>query len=182
MHRSSAYLLALLAGVSGVLAGCGHRVSYYRSPPVDGVRFHARALVDGARRDTLRVNVTAVNHTRHERRMEFGCPVAARLTAAGGSRAWDYAALEEQRRRTVRRDPVTGAPILYLGCAGALGVETLAPGDSSNRRFWLSVPVRDILGDSLQPGRYRVTARIGVNQRLFDHIDAGEVELLAPPT
>ena len=184
MSRTTIWLLTLIVAIPAALAGCGRRVSYYRSPPIDGVRFHARAALAGPASDTLRVHITAINGAPEERTLEFSCGASsARLItrAPGRSRMWDYSALERHRQQAVRRDSVTGTPIIYIGCVGGLHALTLAPGDSA-APFGLIVPVRDVLGDSLPPGRYGVTARVSVGGRLVDHLEANDVELAAPPT
>jgi hypothetical protein len=45
----------------------------------------------------------------------------------------------------------------------------------------VKVPVRDVLGDSLPPGQYRVEARLTGNAWKAGWLPAGEVPLRLPP-
>jgi hypothetical protein len=64
-------------------------------------------------------------------------------------------------------------------CPAYLESWRLAPGDSlSTRDLERIVKVRDVLGDSLPPGRYRVIAFVGFNStQSSGDLAAGEVEL-----
>lgn len=59
-------------------------------------------------------------------------------------------------------------------CGGVVGVR-VPPGASSH--YDRRIPVGDILGDSLPPGRYKITARIYLNDQEVKGLSAGEVEL-----
>jgi hypothetical protein len=61
------------------------------------------------------------------------------------------------------------------GCTLSLPVRTFPPGDSETSV--LKVSVREILGDSLPSGRYKVTARLISNGGDGRELDAGEVVL-----
>jgi hypothetical protein len=60
-----------------------------------------------------------------------------------------------------------------------LPVMSFPPGTSYT--YLLNVPVREVLGDSLHAGRYRVTARLYINDKFVPDLQAGDVELVAPP-
>jgi hypothetical protein len=166
-----------IALISSCGLGCRHQTYSPPRPTIDAVEFSAQSNLVGQAADTLLVRVSAINGSRSTRILEFGCgaTVARLSTAEPRPRTWDYETFERRRQQTVGFDPRTGAPIVDLGCI-SYGSLTLAPGDSV-RPFWLRVLVRDVLGDSLPPGRYRVTARIAVNGRLVGNLKAGEVDL-----
>ena len=48
--------------------------------------------------------------------------------------------------------------------------------------FSLSVPVREILGDSLSGGRYQIKASLDINGRRVRDLAAGGVDLTPPDT
>jgi hypothetical protein len=99
------------------------------------------------------------------------CSMNLRVSTLGPppTRVWDYVASE--RALTPKRI-----------CLMYLVSRDLSPGDSvSPREYMRRIPVRRILGDSLPPGRYRVTASVGTNGRSSDDIDVGDIELYPPP-
>lgn len=158
------------------IAGC-HRA--YRGPDwmsTAGYRYRAGAAVVGPERDTLRVAVVVVNESNQQRELPFShCPpyanaVKARVVAGG--RNWNSEVYEE-RQHGVFRDS-TGKPIPEF-CGGSLIVMTFPPGGSYTSV--LKVPLREILGDSLPSGRYRVTARLVGSGGDGRKLDAGEVVL-----
>jgi hypothetical protein len=78
---------------------------------------------------------------------------------------WDY------RRWRVARDP-------NAACLSYLMVWHLPPGRSiSSRELEVTVLVRDVLGDSLPAGRYRISAGVGYNSQASGGVLAGEVDL-----
>ena len=177
MHRSWLTLLAFLSPLSFI--GC-HRVSY--TPELlrtDGLRYRAGSAVVGAALDTPRVAVVAVNDSHQPRAKVVSSPCAPfnRVAASvrESAREWD-SEIWERRKQPVYRD-ASGGPILS-GCS--LIVETILPGES--KTYVLAVPVREVLGDSLPRGRYRVTARVRINGELVRGLDAGDVELSPPQT
>jgi hypothetical protein len=161
---------------AALLSGC-HR-DYRGYPPLntDGYRYSAGAAVVGPEQDTLRVAVVVVNESNQHRMLPLShCPVwasvvQARVTASG--RNWN-SEVYEQRQHVVPRDS-TGKPRLE-GCVASLLVRTFPPGDTETSV--LKVPVRQILGDSLPSGRYRVTARLMGSGGDGRKLDAGDVFL-----
>jgi hypothetical protein len=174
-----AHLLRLTLSLfvaAALLSGC-HR-DYRGYPPLstDGYRYRAGAAVVGPEQDTLRVVVVVVNLSNQRRMLPLShCPmwanvVQARVTASG--RSWN-SAIYEQRQHVVPRDS-TGKPMLEA-CAAILVARTFPPGYTETSV--LKVPVRQILGDSLPSGRYRVTARLMGSGGDGRKLDAGDVFL-----
>ncbi len=129
---------------------------------VEGLSYHAETqLTDTAPRQ-LRTEVTVTNTSNRRVRIEYGhCALsirAYRTPERSGKPAWD-------ERRLGRPCP------LYL--AG----NTLRPGESiSPSQFRSSIPVPEILGDSLPEGRYYFSANLELNGQMAA-IPAGEGEL-----
>ena len=161
--RSTLALLPLLSFTA--TAGC-HRG--YSGPVVESVRFAARAEVITPGDSLLRVRVIARNTGRAVTwSLELGhCSLNFRVAMLSQAtpHEWDYA-----RWRTAVN------PL----CPAYLESWRLAPGDSlSTRDLERIVKVRDVLGDSLPPGRYRVIAFVGFNSsQTSGDLAAGEVEL-----
>lgn len=63
-------------------------------------------------------------------------------------------------------------------CSADLRIAVLSPG--AFYTFALDVPVREVLGDSLPAGRYRVTAALAINGDRIPGLEAGRIELAAP--
>ncbi len=174
-------LSCCLAGL--VALGCGRR-EYHRPEPVDGVRFFAASSLDPRSDGTLLVRVSAHNRSRRPRRIDAGgsCAdgVVVRAIPIGSSTAtWDSGAWRRAQaaRLAARRDTTPdGRPIQYGTCLLDQLVIELAPGDSAHVAS-LAVPVREVLGDSLPPGRYRIRARLTGNGWQAGELGAGEVEL-----
>ena len=168
LTRASRYLVFLLP----LVLGCRHRVvRESRHLPMDGVHFVAQARVLTPGDSLLEVRVRAVNAGGAIRTLEFGnCSINVGVSSVGAepARKWEYVVWASSRRPRVE-------------CLDYLGVRDLAPGDSvSPADFRRHLAVRAILGDSLPPGRYRITARVTANGRTSEHLDVGEVELRPP--
>ena len=161
-------------------------VTYYRSPPVTGLRFFASSARSGSRSDTLYVTVSGRNASRAVREIELTtCSVQVHVRAIAVNpslNTWDSVAWWNDsiaRVAALRKMTPDGHPILRPVCTLALGLRTFAPGDSgfvSDGAF----PVRAILGDSLPPGRYRIQAQLKGSGQKAGYVSAGEVELRTP--
>lgn len=150
-----------------LVTGCWHRTAReVPHPPIDGVQFVARAKIPPGD-SLLEVRVRAVNTGRAIRTLEFGnCSMNVGVSSVGVTpeHKWEYVVWAKSR-----------------SCLQYLATRDLAPGDSvSPSDFTRRVPIRAILGDSLPPGRYRITARVQANGRSSDHIEVGEIELGSP--
>jgi hypothetical protein len=165
LTRASRCLVILLP----LVLGCRHRVvRESRHLPMDGVHFVAQARLLTPGDSLLEVRVRAVNTGGAIRTLEFGsCAMNVGLSSVGSApaRKWEYVVWANSRRPR-------------LECLDYQAIRDLAPGDSvSPADFRRHLPVRAILGDSLPPGRYRITARVTANGRSSEHLDVGEIEL-----
>jgi len=172
MLRSTERLQLLAFGLALVTASCGRRARDHRAPfPTDGLRFFAAARLTGGA-DSVLVSVTARNDAGVRRVLQSGIcgdPLVLRVYREPVPRrrplapAWDSALW---RRAT---DPPNQV------CLPVAVLKVLAPGDST-AVAGLAFPVRALLGDSLPAARYRLTAQF------HGELEAGTIELRAPPT
>jgi len=165
--------IAAWSSAAVLIAGCHGRRTYYQGPSIDGFRFGAHASIVGPRGDTLRVTATAENASNNQLQEEHGtCYGLNRLAlvAQGDSKTWDSRTWE-LRQQPIYRD-ATGR-VMAPVCVGGLLNTTVPPGGLLS--YELRVPIGQILGDSLVPGRYRITARIAINGREIKNLRAGEV-------
>jgi Carboxypeptidase regulatory-like domain len=172
-------LKPILILVAVLLTGCHSRRTYYERPSIEGFRFGAHASLVGGRGDTLKVSATAENISKYPLREERGsCSRVHELAfvADDGSKNWDSKAWEVSRL-PVYHD-ATGRVIPWF-CADVLFVRTVPMNGLVS--YEVRVPVSEILGDSLSPRKYRITARLPFNGREIKNLRAGDVEL-RPPT
>ena len=176
MHRR---WLSLSLTFGAPLAGCHHprrtTPEFFRT---DGFRYEAASAVVGRVSDTLRVAVIVLNQSRDPRLMPVSsiCAPFNRIRAKvkGNGKEWDSEVWRPAKQPETH--DTSGRPIIY-GCSmQAFG---LPPGKS--KTFVLLVPVKDVLGDSLPEGRYRVTASVRVTGTEVRGLSAGEVKLSPPP-
>lgn len=171
-------ILCVLASVVA-LCGCHPRRRFESHRSIEGFRFGAYAVVVGPRADTLRVSGTAENVSNHALEDMFGsCYWLNRLSvrAQSHSQSWD------SRKWEIAKLPVyrdASGRVIEPACAPVAFVTLLSPGGLV--RYELRAPVREILGDSLRAGDYRITARIVINGQETGDIFAGHVRLV-PPT
>lgn len=155
------------------LLGC-----HYRPSPADletpGLRVRAETHLVGKARDTLQVWMTGENISREPRSFGYStCPNATtrisstHFTNGKPTHVWDYATM--MHPELAKEDQIAM-------CSGGLST-ALMPGQSATFTV-LSVPVAKILGDSLPPGRYRVTAFPVIY--FLTGLCAGEVDLRVP--
>jgi hypothetical protein len=175
--RAPLLRLTLIACMTpAFLSGCHRAYRGDSSLSSEGYRYRAGAAVIGAEQNTLRVAVVVVNESKQQRLLPLShCPVwenplQARVTAGG--RNWNSEVFE-QKQHLVPRDS-TGKPMMEA-CVASLLVMTFPPG--ALQTSVLKVPVREILGDSLPSGHYRVTARLMGNGGDGRKLDAGDVFL-----
>jgi hypothetical protein len=171
------YAVRIAASVITLIAiiGC-HRRTYYTPPPIDGLRFDARAIVAA---DTLVVSARAANTAQKYVAIEFdncGGPSDLSVQLTQRARQWDSRVWETHRLKAAAD---SSRQILQV-CAGSPIEIQMKPG--SVMPYILRIPIRRILGDSLSGGRYRVTATLVINARVVKGLNAGEVELPPPNT
>jgi hypothetical protein len=176
------FLIGLLLGVGVLVGGCHNRRTYYQAPSIDGFRFGAHATIAGRSADTLRVSATAENVSDHQLREERGsCYMLNRLAivAQAHTKTWDSKTWEISQLRQPPFYYDSATHQLLVACAG-VGFERIVP-PGGLVTYELRIPIKRILGDSLAPGKYRISARIAINGRETGVLPAGEVELRVPP-
>jgi hypothetical protein len=181
VRHFSNFLACAVASIS--IGGCHHVAPVPEPLRFEDVRSAARSAIVGVNRDTLRVDVTVLNTATTPRALGTwacgGNPLAIKVQR--GSKIWESAAWERERPQPpVVRDS-TGRVIEMVFVCSAMSVRQLRPGRSV-LAYSSSTPMRDILGDSLPPGRYQIRAFFSLDRRSITGIPAGEVELRAPPT
>ena len=167
----TACLVALLALVT---ASCGRKVTYYKPPPVDGLRLFAISRITGGARDSLYVRVSARNDAKEQRRLESGVcgdPLTIRVYRGAASRRstpiWDS---DRWRRAT---DPPNQV------CISVAIVRILHAGTSDDVAAF-AIPVRAVLGDTVPGGRYRLTAVLNSSGAQAGEVPAGTIDLRVP--
>ncbi|HEX7049009.1 MAG TPA: BsuPI-related putative proteinase inhibitor [Longimicrobiales bacterium] len=130
-----------------------------RALSVDGISYSAETRVQETFPVTLRTEATLTNTTNERRTVNLpgGCPVTLRAyrdANRSAPPAWDQA-----------KD---------LICTMQLAIVELDPGES--RRFSTSVSAAEILGDSLPPGDYHLTAVLRPDNRVVE-VPAGSATL-----
>jgi hypothetical protein len=155
---------------------CHKRMTYYEGPSIKGFRFEAHATVVSP--DTLRVTATATNvsQTALQEEHASGCemlnPLSVVLTS--GAKKWD------SQKWEISRIPAYKSSEIQRVCAGGVLSTSIPPGATVN--YAVSVPFREILGDSLTNGEYDVRAKITINGREINNLKAGRVTISRPAT
>lgn len=176
------YQSALLA-ILLLLIGCRNHRGYEVSEwlRLDRVRFSAQSALVGASADTLLVTVAAANESSHDRTMMIsGCPPSpVAVSARRANKTWDS---DDWKKSKVPVQYDSAGHVLLLPPGGCSLVATAQVPPGVSMSYDLRMAVRDILGDSLQSGRYKITARLYINMQAVKDLHAGEIELRAPPT
>jgi hypothetical protein len=155
-----------------VLAAC-RRSAAPSAFPSDGVRNLAHASLTGPAGESLRVQITAMNHARAARMVHLNhCGMSVVVVQAqpttSPARRWDSSAW-----RHPQAAPYDDVCLAYVVLA------SVAPGQSVVT-YSFSIPVRAVLGDSLPAGRYNVA--VGGDAKGKGGLPAGAVELRLPGT
>lgn len=150
-----------------LLTACG--LFRQRTPPKpEAVDFTAQSEVISPGDSLIRVRVIASNGGTLTWTLEFGpCSMNIRVTALAPAapHAWEF----ERWRMTVNP---------RAGCVGFTVKYPLPPGGSvTANELERIVRVRDVLGDSLAPGRYRVTTLVSFSNQAPIEVPAGEIDL-----
>ena len=181
MRHCSRFLVWTVASISTF--GCHHGPPVPEAQRDEDIRSTARSALVGLNLDTLRVDVTVLNTAKTPRGLVlsscYGNTLAIKVQRDG--RIWESAAWERARMQppVVRNSTGKAIPEVFI-CSG-IALRELLPGRPVLAHS-SSTPVRDILGDSLPPGRYQIRASFSLNERSIKGIPAGEVELRVPPT
>jgi hypothetical protein len=181
VRHCSNFLVWTIASISTF--GCHHRRLVPEAQRDEDIRSVARSALVGLNLDILRVDVTVLNTAKTPRGLVtspcYGNPLVVKVQRDG--RVWESSAWEsEGMKQPVRRDSAGNVIPLVFMCSAMIWRE-LPPGRSV-LAYSSSTPVREVLGDSLPPGRYQISASFSLNQRSITRIPAGEVELGVPPT
>jgi hypothetical protein len=181
VRHCSNFLACTVASIS--IVGCHHVAPLPEPLRVEDVRSTARSALVGLNRDTLRVDVTVLNTAKTPRALGTwvcgGNPLVIKVLRDG--RIWDSGDWERERTQPPEVRDSTGKVIPFVFVCSAMMMRELPPGRSV-LAYSSSTPVREVLGDSLPPGRYQIRAFFSLNRRSIEGIPAGEVELRAPPT
>jgi hypothetical protein len=165
-----------------LVVGCKHHRRNEVPKPLrlDGVRFSAQSRLVGTAADSLVVAVAAINQSRRDQQITvWACgryPVEVsvrRAKKAWNSNTWDASKVP------VYHDSANGVMHVASMCST---VATMRLDARASLHFDRHISVRDILGDSLPSGRYKITARLRAYDQSTDDLHAGEIELRVPPT
>jgi hypothetical protein len=143
-----------------------------RTPPKsESVDFRAPAEIIAPGDSLIRVRAVATNSGSLTWTLELGpCSMNTRVAslAPAAVREWDF------ERWRIAVNP-------RAACVGYRVTYPLPPGGSvATSELERIVRVRDILGDSLPAGRYRVTASVSFSNQSPIEVAAGEVDLRSP--
>ncbi len=140
-----------------------------RTPPQSqSVDFAAQTQLISPGDSLMRVRVVATNSGSLTWTLELGpCSMNIRVASLGpgAAREWDF------ERWRIAVNP-------KAACVGFRVTYPLPPGGSvASSELERIVKVRDVLGDSLPPGRYRVRTSVSFSNQPATEIAAGEVDL-----
>jgi len=167
--------------------GCHHREYEARATSIRGMRFSAKSSFRNGNTDSLLVEVTAENRSGQQRLLTGGsCGnpydglTVFVISVAQPKRVWSTTAWQAARRarRATKPTVASNVPVLEDVCADIAFATGIKPGGSTPAGVAI-VPVRDILGDSLPAGRYRIEALVNGSAWKAGRIPAGAVELSA---
>ena len=140
-----------------------------RTPPrSEAVDFTAQAQLIAPGDSMMRVRVIATNRGSLTWTLELGpCSMNIRVASLAGAqpREWDF------ERWRIAVNP-------RAACVGYRATYPLAPGGIvASSELDRIIRVRDVLGDSLQAGRYRVTTYVSFSNQPATVVPAGDVDL-----
>ena len=140
-----------IAAVAFVFVAC-HRVSYYKPPKLQGVSFEAYSALRGPLPDSVGIWSRLITTDDAPPTIERGgCPPSAQFELLSDNpkhvRKWDYFEMLEAKSRRAG---------VGFGCLLYLLVGPITP-EMKESALWFSIAIKDVLGDSLPPGRYKIT-------------------------
>jgi hypothetical protein len=163
-------------------------------PPTKGVKYWTTATPIGPSQDSISVNINAHNATAEtlsfhvstcgslDNVVSFGVYRPPHgLLHRGGKRVWSADEWQRLRRPPRSPQPETGGltSVIVADCHGQTYLVALPPnGDAVIGRRLMAV--RDMLGDSIPPGRYHVLASLRSMGGDLKDIKRGTVELRQP--
>ena len=180
VRHCSNYLASAISSIS--IVGCHHEAPVPEPLRVEDVRSTARSALVGLKLDTLHVDITVLNTANTPRALVIspcsGNPLVIKVQRDG--RIWESSAWEREKVQMPTFCDAAGKVIPQVFTCSAVMMRELLPGRSV-LAYSSSIPVREVLGDSLPPGRYQIRAFFSLNRRSITGIPAGEVELRVPP-
>jgi hypothetical protein len=144
-----------------------------RTPPApEAVDFKAQVEVLAPGDSMVRVRVVATNSGSLTWTLELGpCSMNIRVTSLDAAATHEW----QLERWRIAVNP-------KAACVGYRAPYVLAPGGTvASSELERVVRMRDVLGDSLPAGRYRVTATVSFSNQPPTEVPVGEVELRARP-
>ena len=197
--------LTVLGALAIALVACSHKQPQtqvfrrdgwkgYMGLPSTGLEYRGKIEIRGDRRDSLLVEVNALNPTTDSVTVQISQCGGARpnfsvriygprrgLLRKRGHPAWTLDAWRQAQSKPAPRQSINGLDQVTLPiCVGVSYAYRFAAGGSrslGNR----SIALRDVLGDSLPPGRYLVSALIeGFSFGYVTEARIGEVEWRQP--
>ena len=129
-----------------------HRVSYYEPPRLQGVSFEAYSALRGRSLDSVGIwSRLIATEDASPTIQRGGCPPSAQFELVSSNshevHKWDYFAMLEAKSRQAG---------MAFGCVASLFVGPITP-EMKQSALWFTTATRDVLGDSLPAGRYRIT-------------------------
>jgi hypothetical protein len=151
VKRPTMCQLAITVFGCAAFAAC-HRVSYYEAPELKGISFEAYSAFRGPSLDTVGIwSRLIATEDASPTIQRGGCPPSAQfeLVSANPREAhkWDYFAMLEAKSRQAG---------MGFGCLAILLVGPITP-EMEQSALWFTIATKDVLGDSLPPGRYKIT-------------------------
>ena len=150
VKRSMTCRLAI-AAFACAFSAC-HRVSYYEPPKLRGISFEAYSALRGPLLDSVGIWSRLIATKDASPTIERGgCPPSAQFELVSGDphevHKWDYFAMMEAKSR---------AAGVGFGCLLYLAVGPITP-EMQQSALWFTIATKDVLGDSLPSGRYKIT-------------------------
>ena len=164
--------IAILA--CAVVLGC-HRRRYYEAPKLVGVSFEAYSAFRGPSLDTVGISSRMVTTEDAPPTLQWGAcgPTAKFERVSGDSRQHRQWSSYEWQQAEARKHG------MVFACLAMLSQGPITP-EMKQNRLAFSVATKDVLGDSLPAGRYKITLQLPVVGS--QPIPAGFLELRSPPT
>lgn len=170
---------ALLCAVFPLIIGChkrgGSEVATHLR--LDRFRIFARSALVSNSVDSVGVRVVVINGSGDARTINFSrCETSpVTISVQSANRTWDSHVWEQSKRPVYHDSDGRVLPTTWL-CSSLILSGEIPPEGSIVFDRW--IPVRDILGDSLQSGRYKITAQLHINDQEVNNLHAGELDLI----
>lgn len=163
--------IAILACV--VVLGC-HRRRYYEAPELVGVLFEAYAAFRGPSLDTVGIWSRMITTDSAQPTLQWarcGPTATFELVSADSRNRRQWSSYEWEQAQARKHGMV-------LACVASLAEGPITP-EMRQNRLSFSIATKDVLGDSLPGGRYKITIQLPVMGSR--PILAGFLDLRSPP-